>query len=82
VGVGPAGSERYLWQFNAADTWNGGGLHFSNDYGYGLVDALAAVRLAETWLRGGPAQTNASQFTNTIDMLNSSSGSPTAMRPA
>ncbi|MEM9012535.1 MAG: S8 family serine peptidase [Pseudomonadota bacterium] len=37
------------WFWNAADNWNGGGLHFSNDYGYGLVDALAAVRLAETW---------------------------------
>ena len=31
----------------APTTWNGGGQHFSNDYGYGLVDALrggAAVR--------------------------------------
>lgn len=24
-------------------------MHFSNDYGYGLIDALAAVRLAESW---------------------------------
>ncbi|WP_188972039.1 S8 family serine peptidase, partial [Neoroseomonas lacus] len=70
VGAGTAGSERYLWQFNAASTWNGGGLHFSNDYGYGLVDALAAVRLAETWLDTTPAQTNGNQFTNTVDMLN------------
>jgi Ca2+-binding RTX toxin-like protein/subtilisin-like proprotein convertase family protein len=37
------------WFFNAATNWNGGGLHFSNDYGFGLVDAKAAVRLAETW---------------------------------
>ncbi|MCB1493370.1 MAG: proprotein convertase P-domain-containing protein, partial [Rhodobiaceae bacterium] len=37
------------WFWNGADNWNGGGLHFSNDYGYGLVDAKAAVRLAETW---------------------------------
>jgi len=28
---------------------NGAGLHFSHDYGFGLVDAEAAVRLAETW---------------------------------
>lgn len=28
---------------------NGAGLHYSHDYGYGLVDAHAAVRLAETW---------------------------------
>lgn len=37
------------WQFNGALDWNGGGLHASHDYGYGLVDAAAAVRLAETW---------------------------------
>ena len=37
------------WSFNGADNWNGGGLHFSPDYGFGLVDAHAAVRLAETW---------------------------------
>lgn len=37
------------WTTNGAGTWNGGGMHFSNDYGFGLVDARAAVRLAETW---------------------------------
>jgi subtilisin family serine protease len=40
------------WAYNGAIDWNGGGLHFdalSHDLGYGLVDALAAVRLAETW---------------------------------
>ena len=37
------------WATNGADNWNGGGLHFSHDYGFGLVDAHAAVRLAETW---------------------------------
>lgn len=35
--------------FNGASNWNGGGLHVSNSYGFGLVDAHAAVRLAETW---------------------------------
>ena len=45
----PSGSELFQWHFNGADNWNGGGLHFSNDYGFGLVDAHAAVRLAETW---------------------------------
>jgi Ca2+-binding RTX toxin-like protein len=44
-----ASNERYLWDYNQADNWNGGGLHFSNDYGFGLVDARAAVRLAESW---------------------------------
>lgn len=37
------------WEFNAAANWNGGGLHVSNLYGFGIVDARAAVRLAETW---------------------------------
>lgn len=37
------------WAYNGAGNWNGGGLHFSHDYGFGLVDAHAAVRLAETW---------------------------------
>lgn len=46
---GPMRHEKFAWSFNGADTWNGGGLHFSNDYGFGLVDARAAVRLAETW---------------------------------
>jgi len=38
------------WQINASRHWNGGGMHVSHDYGYGEVDARAAVRLAETWV--------------------------------
>lgn len=34
---------------NGGTTWNGGGLAFSEEAGFGLVDARAAVRLAETW---------------------------------
>jgi Ca2+-binding RTX toxin-like protein len=45
----PAGYEQFAWGWNGAREWNGGGYHFSNDYGFGLVDASAAVRLAETW---------------------------------
>ncbi len=37
------------WASNGAATWNGGGLHYSHDYGFGMVNALGAVRLAETW---------------------------------
>lgn len=37
------------WHFNDAVNWNGGGLHVSNDYGFGLVDARAAVALAQSW---------------------------------
>jgi len=49
INAAPTGSEKYIWTNNSADEWNGGGLHFSNDYGFGTVDAKAAVRLAETW---------------------------------
>jgi Ca2+-binding RTX toxin-like protein/subtilisin-like proprotein convertase family protein len=38
-----------VWQENGAENWNGGSMHFSHDYGFGIVDAAAAVRLAETW---------------------------------
>lgn len=37
------------WVENGADNWNGGGLSHHRQMGYGLVDATAAVRLAETW---------------------------------
>ena len=37
------------WEFNGARNWNGGGLHASEDFGFGFIDATAAVRLAETW---------------------------------
>jgi Ca2+-binding RTX toxin-like protein len=77
VGGGIAGSERHAWEWNAATTWNGGGMHFSNDYGYGLVDAHGAVRLAETWLlTGTSAATSANEFTNTMDVLNTSTVIP------
>lgn len=34
---------------NHAHDWNGGGLVTGYDFGFGNIDALAAVRLAETW---------------------------------
>ncbi len=43
------------WTTNGASNWNGGGMHVSRDVGYGLVDATAAVRLAETWDSQGTA---------------------------
>ncbi|MGK9237284.1 S8 family serine peptidase [Inquilinus limosus] len=46
-------------QTNGADDWNGGGLTFNRHSGFGLVDAHAAVRLAETW--GAIAQTSANE---------------------
>jgi subtilisin-like proprotein convertase family protein len=41
--------ERTPWFVNGATWVNGGGFHVSANYGFGLVDARAAVRLAETW---------------------------------
>ena len=55
VGANATGNEEATqsngatWFWNDDQTWNGGGMHFSNDYGFGLVDAKTAVRLAETW---------------------------------
>jgi len=37
------------WDINGAGNWNGGGMHFSHEVGFGLVDAHAAIRMAETW---------------------------------
>jgi Ca2+-binding RTX toxin-like protein len=37
------------WKENGAKNWNGGGMSYNEDYGFGLVDAHAAVRLAEVW---------------------------------
>ncbi len=34
---------------NAADDWNGGGRHFSDDFGFGVIDADVAVNLARAW---------------------------------
>ena len=43
------------WAYNGAHNWNGGGLHTSHDFGFGLIDTLAAVRLAETWTKQSTA---------------------------
>ena len=41
--------------------WNGGAMHYSTDYGYGGVNALAAVRMAEVWSLFGGARTSANE---------------------
>lgn len=41
--------ERTPWLANAGTRLNGGGFHVSANYGFGPVDARAAVRLVETW---------------------------------
>ncbi|MCT2398707.1 S8 family serine peptidase [Novosphingobium mangrovi (ex Huang et al. 2023)] len=39
------------WRTNGATNLNGGGLHFSDAFGYGFLNVHDAVRLAETWTR-------------------------------
>lgn len=59
--TGAAGYEVDRWQWNGAQNWNGGGLHFSSDYGYGLINAHAAVRMAEVWSLFAAAETSANE---------------------
>lgn len=63
IGAGQhSAEENNFWQVNRADTWNGGGLHYSNDYGYGMLNAYGAVRMAEAWTLFSPtAQTSANE---------------------
>ncbi|WP_319467580.1 S8 family serine peptidase [uncultured Pseudodesulfovibrio sp.] len=63
-GMTSSSSVPWDWQTNTATNWNGGGMHFNHDYGFGLVDARAAVRLAESWDQG--AHTYANQVTQTV----------------
>ena len=51
------------WQYNGATNWNGGGLHYSSDFGFGAANALAAVRLAETWTLQAAPQDSANMLT-------------------
>ena len=45
----------------ASSSVNGGGYHYSTDYGYGAVDAYAAARMAEVWSLFGEAKTSANE---------------------
>ena len=56
------------WQYNGATNWNGGGLHFSHDYGFGAADAFTAVRLAELW--------NLQQTSTNMDTFTTATSSP------
>ncbi|MBJ6120869.1 S8 family serine peptidase [Sphingomonas mollis] len=49
--------------------WNGGRMHFSNDYGYGAVDAYNAVRMAEVWGLFAAAKTSANEVHETQQAL-------------
>ena len=58
---GVSGRLEYAWAINKADNANGGGLHYSHDVGYGMVDGFEAIRYAEVWGKFGPAETSANE---------------------
>ncbi len=57
----PVPSEEGLWQSNGSSDWNGGGYHTHTNYGYGMIDAYNAVRMAEVWTLFEAPQTTANQ---------------------
>jgi Ca2+-binding RTX toxin-like protein len=59
--VSATATEEGLWFANAGNNWNGGGNHLHTNYGYGMVNAFAAVRMAEVWRLFGTAQTSANE---------------------
>ncbi|WP_062228616.1 S8 family serine peptidase [Aureimonas frigidaquae] len=66
----PIGAEVGAWQINDASDWNGGGRHFSVDYGYGLVDAYGATRMAEAWkYTSSQAWTSTNETSIEVDLL-------------
>lgn len=61
-GEGVSGSEVGAWIANGATNWNGGGLSYNPSYGFGLVDAAAAVDMAAVWRKmTGTTQTSANE---------------------
>ena len=63
-------SEHGLWGFNNASGWNGGGMHSQIDYGYGMVNAYNAVRMAEVWSLFGAAQTSVNEASVSSNLNN------------
>lgn len=49
VSSGASNTAWYPWFTNGDTHWNGGANYTNQDFGFGLVDATAAVHLAETW---------------------------------
>lgn len=62
LGGGRSGYEVGPWQSLGGNHWNGGGAIYHQSYGFGMVDAYAAVRMAEVWSRlHGAARTSANE---------------------
>ncbi|WP_430465378.1 S8 family serine peptidase [Tabrizicola sp.] len=77
VGGSARGAEEGTWQTMGGNQWNGGGSIYHLSYGFGMVDAYAAVRMAEVWSRlAGPADTSA----NEVHLRQNYSGANVAIR--
>lgn len=62
-GGASSGFEQGSWASNGAENWNGGGLSYHLSYGFGMVDAFSAVRMAEAWgWMYGTAQTSGNEL--------------------
>ena len=58
----------YTDGYRGGSSWNGGLLSYHLSYGFGMVDAFAAVRMAETWLTMfGDAQTTSNEQHVNVD---------------
>ena len=74
-GLSPSGTasqyEQGDWFSNGAINWNGGGMTFNLTYGYGMLNAYAAVRMAEIWSDLYAAQTSTNEMSATAANLGS-----------
>lgn len=62
VGGRASVTEVGTWLTMGGNQWNGGGAIFHQSYGFGMVDAYAATRMAEVWTRmNGAADTSANE---------------------
>lgn len=64
------------WFENGAGNWNGGGMHFHVNYGYGMIDVLAAVRMAEAWSYFDAPATSANEVHVTSSQYSPASAVP------
>ncbi len=73
VGAAPTFTEVGSWLTMGGTQWNGGGSMYHLSYGFGMVDAYAAVRMAEVWTRlYGTARTSANELVLTKSMTETS----------
>jgi len=63
-------NEDGTWYDNASNTFNGGGNHVHTNYGYGMVNAYNAVRMAEVWHLFGNAQVSRNERTASSGLNN------------